>query len=555
MRKFLLFAAFSVLFIGSTSAPAQNLTKPDNNRLLTLQGGEDCASAAIISVPDTVSGTTSGYADDYDYACPYSATAPDVVYSYTPVTDEMVVISLCNPGTNYDTKLYVYKDVCGVDDSVVACNDDFCDLLSELSDVELDSGSTYYIVVDGYASQSGDYELTVSYVSTCYEYLPGDINMYSGTWPPAILASDVTYFVTYFRGIHEACLLDGFWASADVNGDCFVNLLDCTYLVNYFKHSFDIHYCSLYVPCWLTYEDLPDDPPAGWPNCESMPLIEREITGNIAEKSGRDAEVTFWIGNTDGSPVPMRLGHKASVDLYIKTSDSAACLHLPLGTNNEHIDSLLSYEHNIFFHPLDTWAVAGFLDPDGSPPNPAGWSNQSFVGIARFPATFAPFIHFASPTKILSFVVQAVDNPLLWGDTVECFNLGLNPRNGSALIGDTLGLRAFTTEANFSPVCFCYPYLPGDVNMYNGIWEPAIIGSDATYLINYFLGRSTSHPCVFDSLWAAADINGDCRIIGSDVTKLINYLIGSGSISHCPDYPPCYPPIPPNPPLEWPGCD
>jgi hypothetical protein len=101
--------------------------------------------------------------------------------------------------------------------------------------------------------------------------------------------------------------------------------------------------------------------------------------------------------------------------------------------------------------------------------------------------------------------------------------------------------------------------------MYNATWPPEVIGSDATYLINYFRGYTTSHPCAFDGFWASADVNGDCKVIGSDVTRLTNYLRGIGQIGWCGDsqgdsayYPPFWlsaANLPDDPPFGWPGCD
>ena len=55
------------------------------------QGGDTCATATTIStLPYTDTGTTSGYADNYDPSaaldsCPYNpSAAADVVYQYTP---------------------------------------------------------------------------------------------------------------------------------------------------------------------------------------------------------------------------------------------------------------------------------------------------------------------------------------------------------------------------------------------------------------------------------------------------------------------------------------
>jgi hypothetical protein len=106
-----------------------------------------------------------------------------------------------------------------------------------------------------------------------------------------------------------------------------------------------------------------------------------------------------------------------------------------------------------------------------------------------------------------------------------------------------------------SPLELDLDYLPGDVNMYNAAFPPSVIGSDATYLINYFRSFETSQPCLLNGFWASADVNGDCSIIGSDVTRLVNYLRGTGSIEYCPLYPPAWPPVPDLPPPGWPFCE
>jgi len=135
-------------------------------------GGDTCGTATGIALlPYTDDGTTAGFIDDYDEACPYTgSTSPDVVYVYTPSVDECVEISLCDPAgtTNYDTKLYVYEDTCA--SPYHACNDDNCstpvNYVSELSDnydgcVCMRAGHDYYIIVDGYGGGSGDYTIDV----------------------------------------------------------------------------------------------------------------------------------------------------------------------------------------------------------------------------------------------------------------------------------------------------------------------------------------------------------------------------------------------------------
>lgn len=123
------------------------------------------------------------------------------------------------------------------------------------------SGDMQRLVLNAavYATSSGD---------DFYEYLPGDANMAAESWPAQTVGGDVTYLVNYFRGLADACNLDGFYASGDATGDCQVVGGDVTFLVNYFRGLADMSYCADYEPAWLTSTDVPTDEPDGWPNCE-----------------------------------------------------------------------------------------------------------------------------------------------------------------------------------------------------------------------------------------------------------------------------------------------
>lgn len=127
------------------------------------QGGDDFSSASpIIQIPCSANGNTCGYEDDYDEACPYEgAIAPDVVYSFTPPYDTAIDVFLC--GSLYDTKLLIYRNS---EDTLVGCNDDDCGedgFKSQLLSLPVLCGKTYYIVVDGYGEECGDYVLQVNY--------------------------------------------------------------------------------------------------------------------------------------------------------------------------------------------------------------------------------------------------------------------------------------------------------------------------------------------------------------------------------------------------------
>ncbi|HEY3295325.1 MAG TPA: hypothetical protein VGL38_07790 [bacterium] len=128
------------------------------------QGGEACASAAVIpSVPYSDFGTTTGYQDNLP-ECDGSGNAPDVVYSFTPSVSGDYHISLC--GSSYDTKLFVYEGTCT--GTPIACNDDgvACgDVSSDLPRVTLNGGTTYYIIVDGWDGSFGDYAFLLEEVA------------------------------------------------------------------------------------------------------------------------------------------------------------------------------------------------------------------------------------------------------------------------------------------------------------------------------------------------------------------------------------------------------
>jgi hypothetical protein len=135
-----------------------------------MQGGDTIASATLIAaLPYDDTGTTVGYTNDYDEACPYTGSiSPDVVYVYTPTATELLDIYTCDSG--YDTKVFVYENAY-TPSAPYACNDDDYDWCavsnyrSWINDMWAFAGNTYYIVVDGYGGASGAYEFHVRSVA------------------------------------------------------------------------------------------------------------------------------------------------------------------------------------------------------------------------------------------------------------------------------------------------------------------------------------------------------------------------------------------------------
>lgn len=126
----------------------------------------------VPALPFHSAGTTCDYTHDYDEMCPYGGyQAPDVVYAFSPATDVTVDISLCE--SSFDTKMYVYEN--GVTWGMpYACNDDWCvgpnypyPYLSHLQELPFSAGDTYYVVVDSYGSDCGEYVLRIQESRSC----------------------------------------------------------------------------------------------------------------------------------------------------------------------------------------------------------------------------------------------------------------------------------------------------------------------------------------------------------------------------------------------------
>ena len=256
--------------------------------------------------------------------------------------------------------------------------------------------------------------------------------------------------------------------------------------------------------------------------------------------------VFFWYGNIEGTPIISTISERIYLDVYVlgPIDGFIANMLLVLGTNDLYIDSLLSETEGSFYYPLTEWGIAEFSEPCGSPPNPEGWSSQSFSGHARWIDPTAPLLHTEEPTKILTYVVKTANDSVLFGDTVACFGPGMDLYQGPSNNGDTACGYGHPMLEYFSPVYFAPPnycnYTPGDIN-----GDGQVIGSDVTYGVNYF--RSVGNPppdSCYNNLnetwnYAAGDANGDCSFIGSDITYLVAYFRGINPPPQwCPQTPP-----------------
>jgi photosystem II stability/assembly factor-like uncharacterized protein len=114
---------------------------------------DDCEDAIPFACGDTFTGST-------EFATNSNGEASgDVFYSVQGSgTAQNVTVSLCGSGTNFDTFLRVYSDCAGTE---IAQNDDFCGDQSQVT-FESDGTSTYYVMVEGKGSATGNFSATIS---------------------------------------------------------------------------------------------------------------------------------------------------------------------------------------------------------------------------------------------------------------------------------------------------------------------------------------------------------------------------------------------------------
>lgn len=167
-----LMLALAAQAAGAPLPTAEAPKKPDSGIVPPvgqLQGGDTIETAVVIpELPYYTTGTTAGYNHDYDESCPYTgSTSPDVVYQFTPYYTTYVDVWTCE--SSYDTKIFIYENEY-TPGFPYACNDDSPDCpgpiyRSWIPTIAMIEGNTYYIVIDGYGGDFGDYLLTIEEIS------------------------------------------------------------------------------------------------------------------------------------------------------------------------------------------------------------------------------------------------------------------------------------------------------------------------------------------------------------------------------------------------------
>ena len=121
---------------------------------------DGCAGAIPISCNQSVSGNTVPATMDSAPACVTGIDAPGIWYTFSGV-DGTVLLSTCET-YNYDTRMNVYSGSCG-NLTCVTGNDDVAQgiLCSEIA-FAANANTTYFILMQGYDDQTGQFELLMS---------------------------------------------------------------------------------------------------------------------------------------------------------------------------------------------------------------------------------------------------------------------------------------------------------------------------------------------------------------------------------------------------------
>ena len=126
-----------------------------------------CGDYSVDEMPYSHVGTNTGMGDNWPVL---GSQGEDVAYTLTVSEQTTYDFTLCSENTDYDTKLEIFTNSDVNCDSSNATstgnyNDDFtCEfssLQSSLLGVTLQPGQ-YYVVVDGFGGQTGNYEISIN---------------------------------------------------------------------------------------------------------------------------------------------------------------------------------------------------------------------------------------------------------------------------------------------------------------------------------------------------------------------------------------------------------
>ncbi len=163
--------------VPTTTSSSTTTTTSTVTTTTTIPGAGTCASPITVpAVGGTFAGATSG-ASAESGTCAVTNTSPEAVYKWVPATSGAATIDTCNTvATTFDTVVYVRTGTCS-GGTEAACDDDTvgCGVAGDGANphrgsrttLAVTAGQTYYVFVDGYSGQSGNYSLTITPPADC----------------------------------------------------------------------------------------------------------------------------------------------------------------------------------------------------------------------------------------------------------------------------------------------------------------------------------------------------------------------------------------------------
>ncbi|HXJ36774.1 MAG TPA: hypothetical protein VMS22_22285, partial [Candidatus Eisenbacteria bacterium] len=140
------------------STTSMNVTSTTRSTTTTTTPtGQSCALPRPLSIGTTANGDTgTGIDHGPGVGCMQNAQAPDLVYVVTPATDGTLTLSLTS---DWDGGIYV-RTTCDDPQTELACEDVLGENATEVLQLPVTGGTTYYVYVDGYTTESyGSYTL------------------------------------------------------------------------------------------------------------------------------------------------------------------------------------------------------------------------------------------------------------------------------------------------------------------------------------------------------------------------------------------------------------
>lgn len=121
----------------------------------------DVDLATLVDADSLVGATLEGEASLHEPSCG-SGGSPEVAFVFTASETGPVVFSTNNPGTDFDTTLYV-RGACADAETELTCGDDIDgENRASTVGIEAEAGTEYTVVVDGWGGSFGTFELTAT---------------------------------------------------------------------------------------------------------------------------------------------------------------------------------------------------------------------------------------------------------------------------------------------------------------------------------------------------------------------------------------------------------